>query len=430
MESWWCSARRDLHLINTSPPSNLRLVDNLYLCDLEAWRCQERIDFQHFVDHCSLPTLLRYRPGSRRSINLEILKGRRNDLSSSVILQPSLIFWLAESTSSQLGGRRSNSCEGEIDQRSYVKTPFTNMSKIVKKFALITGCSEGGIGASLALAYLETGRYHVFVTARNTSKIPQSLATLQDATVLALDVTSKESIAAAVNTVSKASSGRLDVLVNNSGSGLTAAALDSDVHAAKAVFEVNFFGVLATTQAFAPLLVKAKGVVVNNSSASAEINELYMGIYSASKASVTQLGEVMRLEMKPLGVRVVSVVTGVVASNFHDKQQFPELPASSYYRPIWEFLKERATGKQIEKDAMDADEYARKVVRLVDRGANGKIYVGGLAYLLKWVVWWLPSAIVVSPDPLEDVFGGLVHTDESGQDRIVLDRSPLTSAPV
>ena len=108
-----------------------------------------------------------------------------------------------------------------------------------------------------------------------------------------------------------------------------------------------------------------------------------LGIYSASKASVTQLGEVMRLEMKPLGVRVVSVVTGVVASNFHDKQQFPELPASSYYKPIWEFLKERATGKQIEKDATNADEYARKVVRLVENGANGKIYVGGLAYLLK-----------------------------------------------
>ncbi|KAF7190487.1 Short-chain dehydrogenase ptmH [Pseudocercospora fuligena] len=283
------------------------------------------------------------------------------------------------------------------------------MSKSGKKFALITGCSEGGIGASLALAYLETGRYHVFVTARNTSKIPQSLAALQDATVLALDVTSKESIAAAVDAVSTFSSGRLDVLVNNSGSGLTAAALDSDIDAAKAVFEVNFFGVLATTQAFASLLVKAKGVVVNNSSGSAEINELYMGIYSASKASVTQLGEVMRLEMKPLGVRVVSVVTGVVASNFHDKQHFPELSASSYYKPIWEFLKERATGKHVEKDAMNADEYARKVVRRVEHGANGKIYVGGLAYLLKWVVWWLPSAIV---------------------DRIVLDRSPLTSAPV
>jgi len=69
-----------------------------------------------------------------------------------------------------------------------------------------------------------------------------------------------------VEAVKTKTSGTLDVLLNNSGGGYLMPLIDLDLDAAKAVFEVNLWGLLAMTKAFAPLLVKSKGTVVNISS--------------------------------------------------------------------------------------------------------------------------------------------------------------------
>ena len=135
---------------------------------------------------------------------------------------------------------------------------------------LITGCSSGGIGAALAEVFHEKG-YHVFATVRNPSKISQSLASAPKVTTLTLDVLSSESIAASVEAVKKETGGKLDVLVNNSGGGLFMPALDVSIEQGKKLFDLNFWAPLAMLQAFAPLLIKAKGCVVNNSSANAHL---------------------------------------------------------------------------------------------------------------------------------------------------------------
>jgi len=84
---------------------------------------------------------------------------------------------------------------------------------------------------------------------------------LPNITLLQLDVTSVTDIAAAVAAVRSATSGggKLDYLVNNSGRQYWMPLLDSDLEEGKAVFEVNFWGVLRTVQAFAPLLTARKG---------------------------------------------------------------------------------------------------------------------------------------------------------------------------
>lgn len=132
------------------------------------------------------------------------------------------------------------------------------------KSCLITGCSAGGVGAAFAKVFMENG-YHVFATARTPSKIPQALRAAPNVTVLSLDVTSMESIAKAVEAVRKQFE-TLDVLINNAGLGLNMPGLDTPIQEAKRLFDLNFFGALAMVQAFSPLLVKAKGCVVNNSS--------------------------------------------------------------------------------------------------------------------------------------------------------------------
>jgi 1-acylglycerone phosphate reductase len=139
------------------------------------------------------------------------------------------------------------------------------MAAITRKTCLITGCSGGGVGSALAEAFQAKG-YHVFATARSPSKIPQSLHTSTNVTVLALDVTSPESIAGAAETIQAKTGGKLDVLINNAGHGLNMPALDTSITEAKKLFNTNFFGVLEMVQAFQHMLIRAQGVIVNNSS--------------------------------------------------------------------------------------------------------------------------------------------------------------------
>jgi NAD(P)-dependent dehydrogenase (short-subunit alcohol dehydrogenase family) len=86
-------------------------------------------------------------------------------------------------------------------------------------------------------------------------------------TPLTLDVLSPASIAAAVSDVTKHTGGRLDILVNNSGQNLVGPALDVPINEGRKLFDLNFWAPLAMIQAFAPLLVQAQGLVVNQSSA-------------------------------------------------------------------------------------------------------------------------------------------------------------------
>lgn len=137
-----------------------------------------------------------------------------------------------------------------------------------RKFALVTGCTDGGIGGALAEVFHEKG-YHVFATARTTSKISQTLSRASNVTVLKLDVLSSESIAAAVDDVKKHTGGKLDVLVNNVGGNFTMTGLDIDIEEGKKLFDLNLWAPMALMQAFAPLLIEAKGCLVNNTSASA-----------------------------------------------------------------------------------------------------------------------------------------------------------------
>lgn len=136
---------------------------------------------------------------------------------------------------------------------------------ITSKTCLITGCSSGGIGATLAEAFKDKG-FHVFATARSPSKVPQTLHEPSNVTVLTLDVSSSESITLAAESVRNLASGKLDVLINNAGLGLNMPALDTPISEARKLFNINFFGLLEMIQVFSPMLIKAGGRTANNSS--------------------------------------------------------------------------------------------------------------------------------------------------------------------
>jgi 1-acylglycerone phosphate reductase len=144
------------------------------------------------------------------------------------------------------------------------------------KYALVTGSSEGGIGAAMCAEFQKNG-IHVFATARNLEKLGK-IRHLNNVTAVPLDVTKPESIAAARETVAKATGGRLDYLVNNSGAQYVAPLLDFDIQLGRDMYEVNVWGVIAMVQSFASFLVAAKGTVCNIASISGLLHAPWMGM--------------------------------------------------------------------------------------------------------------------------------------------------------
>ena len=134
------------------------------------------------------------------------------------------------------------------------------------KSVLITGCSRGGIGFALGESFQRQG-FRVFASARTLSKM-SPLEELPNVSLLALDVTSSSSIAAAVKTIESETGGKLHCLVNNAGYLYVMPALDVDLVEAKRVFDVNLWGALAMIKAFGPFLSAAKGSIINISSMS------------------------------------------------------------------------------------------------------------------------------------------------------------------
>lgn len=260
------------------------------------------------------------------------------------------------------------------------------------KSVLITGCSHGGIGSSLAETFQKRG-LHVFATGRSLKKMAH-LADLPNVTLLTLDVTSPSSIADAVKAVAAQTGGTLDYLVNNAGRNYICPTLDVDIAEAKAMFDVNFWGLCSCIQAFASLLIAAKGTIVNIGSFQSVLNVPYSSIYSASKAAISIFDEILRIEMAVLGVNVVTVVTGSVATNINAEGSGFKLQPNSRYKEIEATINDRAHGKDI-PNQMNCQDYAEKVAGDVLGGVRGKTWRGGSASIARYLSLVFPQSIMV-----------------------------------
>ncbi|KAF4981169.1 hypothetical protein FZEAL_2969 [Fusarium zealandicum] len=239
-----------------------------------------------------------------------------------------------------------------------------------KKFVLITGCSPGGIGHALALEFHRQG-CHVFATVRNPD-LSKDIET-QGITVLPLEVTQPESIAECKAKVIELTGGRLDVLVNNAGRTHTIPALDMELDDVRATYETNVFGPMSMVQAFAPLLIEARGLVLNISSTSTMVPYLFGAIYSSTKGAINVWSRALRLELQPFNVRVMIAVTGTVRSNIASRTH-RALPANSLYQPVNDVFERRLTFSQ-RTATVPTEVYARKVVAQALKGEGA---LGGL----------------------------------------------------
>ncbi len=190
------------------------------------------------------------------------------------------------------------------------------MSKVV----LITGASSG-IGKSTA-EFLSTRNFVVYGTSRNPKSdenLPYSL--------IALDVTKPDSIAKAIQQILD-KEGKIDVLINNAGMGITGPIEDTPTDEMRKVFETNFFGAIEVMKAVLPQMRKQQsGVIINVTSIAGYMGLPYRGIYSATKGALELVTEAARMEVKEFGIKMTNIAPGDAATN---------IASGRYHTPVFE----------------------------------------------------------------------------------------------
>ncbi|KAG7106038.1 Short-chain dehydrogenase srdE like protein [Verticillium longisporum] len=165
---------------------------------------------------------------------------------------------------------------------------------------------------------------------------------------------------------------RLDILVNNAGVSHTILATDIDLDEVRATFETNVFSVMAMVQAFVPLLIATRGLIVNISSLSSVSPYVFASVYSSTKGAINSYSRTLRQELRPFGVRVLVSMTGTVSTS--NPKAHRELPAGSLYMRMKNFFAARPQWSQ-HNATMNNATFAKQ---LVSEALRGEGWFGGL----------------------------------------------------
>jgi NAD(P)-dependent dehydrogenase (short-subunit alcohol dehydrogenase family) len=247
--------------------------------------------------------------------------------------------------------------------------------------AVVTG-SSSGIGLATSLALARNG-YLTYATMRNLAKRDsvQSTAEKQHLSIrtVQLDVTDENSVKNAIQSI-LSESGRIDLLVNNAGYGLTGALEDIRIDEIRALYETNLFGVIRVTQAVLPTMRKqGSGRIINISSGAGRIGYPGGSAYVSSKFALEGLSESMAYEIEQFGIRTVLVEPGFVRTNFGEnivitkKTQDPNSP----YSQMMMQMKSSSYRRRMIENASDADLVASVVVEAATAKEPNLRYLAG-----------------------------------------------------
>ena len=196
--------------------------------------------------------------------------------------------------------------------------------KIKGSIALVTGASSG-IGEATAKR-LATAGYKVYGTSRRGAQSGQ-----RSFAMLPLDVTSDESVEAAVRELIRLE-GRIDLLVNNAGFGVApAGAEESSIDQAKAIFETNFFGLIRMTRAVVPHMRRqGNGRIINIGSVLGFLPMPYGALYAATKHAIEGYSESLDHELRTRGIRVSVIEPAYTKTQFDANFLAPDSKLDEY----------------------------------------------------------------------------------------------------
>jgi NAD(P)-dependent dehydrogenase (short-subunit alcohol dehydrogenase family) len=192
------------------------------------------------------------------------------------------------------------------------------------KTALVTGASSG-IGEVTA-ARLAAAGYKVYGTSRRGARAGQ-----RSYEMLPLDVTSEESVAAAVAEVMRLE-GRIDLLVNNAGFSVAPAGVEeSSIEQARSIFDTNFFGIVRMTRAVVPHMRRqGGGRIINIGSVAGFLPMPYMALYAATKHAIEGYSESLDHELRLSGIRVLVIEPAYINTQFDANLLEPDSKLEEY----------------------------------------------------------------------------------------------------
>jgi NAD(P)-dependent dehydrogenase (short-subunit alcohol dehydrogenase family) len=256
----------------------------------------------------------------------------------------------------------------------------------MSKIALVTGASSG-IGQATAERLVKAG-YKVYGTSRRAARAGE-----RSFEMLTLDVTSDESVDAAVKDVMQRA-GRIDVLVNNAGFGVApAGAEESSIEQAQSIFDTNFFGIVRMIRAVVPhMRQQGGGRIINIGSVLGFLPMPYGALYAATKHAIEGYSESLDHELRTRGIRVSVIEPAYTKTPFEANFLQPDATLDEY-REVRAAVNERV------KEVMATAEQPRVVADVVLRAASAarpkvRYTAGGLAGRLRFLRTYMPAALM------------------------------------
>ena len=238
----------------------------------------------------------------------------------------------------------------------------------MNKVVIITGGSSG-IGLCTAAALRDRG-CKVYELSRRDSEVT-------GITHIKCDVTDEAQIAAAVGQV-MAESGRIDILINNAGFGISGAVEFTDTAEAQRLFDVNFFGMVRMNRAVLPLMrQQGGGRIVNLSSVAAPVPIPFQTYYSAGKAAVNSYTMALSNEVKPFGITVCAVMPGDIKTGFTAARQKSIVGDDIYGGRITRSVAGMEKDEQTDMDPAEAGAFIASVAL---KNSRKPLYTIGIAY--------------------------------------------------
>jgi len=187
---------------------------------------------------------------------------------------------------------------------------------IIKGKALVTGASSG-IGRETARRLAQEG-FQVIASARRKEHLDELAKENQNIIPRPVDLSDAQELEKFCQELSTLAE-PISVLINNAGFSIRGALEDVPLSSVRRVYEVNLFALIRLTQACLPGMRRLKGgTIVNLSSIVGKFTFPLNGVYSSTKHAIEAISDALRMEVRPFGIRVVTIRPGVIASEFND----------------------------------------------------------------------------------------------------------------
>jgi len=182
--------------------------------------------------------------------------------------------------------------------------------------ALVTGASSG-IGRETAIKLAKEG-FQVIAAARRKERLDDLAKQNPNIIPRPVDLSDSQALEDFSRELLNFSE-PVTVLVNNAGFSIRGAIEDVPISAVKSLFEVNLFGLIRITQACLPGMRRLRqGTIINLSSIVGKFPFPTSGPYSATKHAVEAITDALRMEVRPFGIRVVTIRPGVIGTEFNE----------------------------------------------------------------------------------------------------------------